>query len=108
MDENIKEILTNDLIASIFNPTDRKIMIKLFWTNKDKLGITKEDLKKFANAKYNEMLSQTIMTQIKSQMGDDTDFVIKFLGVNPQDIPQSEREEIKKLSFVPDKIKEIL
>ena len=105
-DNTIKEMLTNSLIASIFNRDDRKLMIKMFWKRKEELGITKDDLKTFANTDYNAQLSELIMGQIKNTMHDDSDFVMKFIGTDINTLTNDEKSMIKKLSFVPDSVKE--
>lgn len=108
INENVKKIITDTTIASIFNPDDKKIMIKMFYMHRNELNISKDDLKIFASIPYNKMISDLVFEQIKIQMSDDVDFVNKFIGVDIEKITKDERELIKQLSFIPDKIKESL
>jgi hypothetical protein len=107
--EKIKEIFNDSkfrFMLDRFITSDRKAIFHIFMHNKDKLELTEDeiiDMFKHAQPAIPQ-ISKMVISILNSRKKD----ILNFLELRKNEIDEYTKEEIKKISIIPDWIKEVL
>lgn len=104
---DLKDFEKSKMLFAMIGKEDKKILISLIYKYKDKLGIDSEYIKKLSKVRgmnLSNVLKSIIENMLKSEFPIED--VSKAIENMDKLLSSDDKQNIKKLSFIPDFVKE--